>query len=239
METCVGPPDAVSKGAFTTLIGAMPAARISDQSIHQGLLVQGLPTVLIGDAPANVTVVQRGNCFIIVDRDHKKIYMVGFQEFSGDGADQAFVDRALKSINKTWSGTTTFEGETYTVDCMMTGALGSGNPMATQWNVKKTTLSPAESRQKDPANAYPNGPVNVHANEDGDGGLTIPHEFGHTMGLPDEYKEGPKDKDGNRTLTRTGPKGGLMGYIDPGSKPTADNYNSLITGKGLNPKAVH
>src|SRR5262249_36418974 len=104
MELCVGPPDAISKGAVTTLIGGMPSARMLDSSLHQGMLLQGLPTVLIGDAPPNVTVVQRGNCFIIVDRDHKKIYMVGVQEFSGDGADQAFVDRAIKSINKTWSG---------------------------------------------------------------------------------------------------------------------------------------
>jgi hypothetical protein len=56
------------------------------------------------------------------------------------------------------------------------------------------------------------------------------------MGLPDEYREGPRNADGTRSIVRTGPPGGLMGYIDPGSKPTPDNYNSLITGNGLNPR---
>ena len=65
--------------------------------------------------------------------------------------------------------------------------------------------------------------------------LTVAHEFGHSMGLPDEYTEGPRNPDGTRNLVRTGPPNGLMGYINPGARPTPDNFNSLVTGNGLAP----
>jgi hypothetical protein len=233
VTTCVGPPDAPSSGAFTTLVGRMPAVRFGDPTVHGGQVLMGLPTVEIGDAPPGVTVVRRGNVFIIVDRSTKMIYMVGVQEFSGD-ATQAFVDKATKSINDTWSGTTTFEGSPFTVDAMISGRLlpagTPASPLSNQVIVTHTTMPPSEHKQKDPAHVDPNGVTHIHDNEDDGGTLTIPHEFGHTMGLPDEYTEGPRDASGNRTITRTGPPGGLMGYIDPGSKPTPANYDKLIKG---------
>ena len=48
--TCVGPPDVIVKGSATVLIGGLPAARMGDQTAHGGVIVFGLPTVLIGDA---------------------------------------------------------------------------------------------------------------------------------------------------------------------------------------------
>jgi len=49
LATCVGPPDMIVKGAFTVLVGGLPAARIGDMTVHGGVIVTGLPTVLIGD----------------------------------------------------------------------------------------------------------------------------------------------------------------------------------------------
>lgn len=46
--TCVGPPDVIVKGSATVLIGFTPAARMGDQTAHGGVIVGGLPTVLIG-----------------------------------------------------------------------------------------------------------------------------------------------------------------------------------------------
>ena len=241
MASCVGPPDAISAGAFTVLVERLPAARIGDPTVHGGVVVMGMPTVLIGDPGPGISVVRRGNVFIIVDRNNHRIYMVGVQEFSGTGATQAFVDAATNSINQTWSGPTTFEGQPYVVDCMITGRLqGSGadpNPMANQVNVVQTSVPPHEHKNNDPANVSggQGGRTYLHSNEDDGGTLTIPHEFGHTMGLPDEYREGPRNPDGTRSIVRTGPAGGLMGYIDPGSRPTPANFDSLITGNGLNP----
>jgi uncharacterized Zn-binding protein involved in type VI secretion len=47
MAVCVGPPDVVVLGSFTVLIGGMPAARMLDMTAHGGMIVLGAPTVLI------------------------------------------------------------------------------------------------------------------------------------------------------------------------------------------------
>ena len=48
--TCVGPPDVIVMGAMTVLIGGQPAARMTSQCAHGGMIVLGCFTVLIGDA---------------------------------------------------------------------------------------------------------------------------------------------------------------------------------------------
>jgi uncharacterized Zn-binding protein involved in type VI secretion len=48
LATCVGPPDVIVLGSFTVLIGGLPAARMGDMTAHGGVIVLGLPTVLIG-----------------------------------------------------------------------------------------------------------------------------------------------------------------------------------------------
>ena len=49
MLTCVGPPDFVAKGSMGVYVNGIPAARLGDQTAHGGVIVAGLPTVLIGD----------------------------------------------------------------------------------------------------------------------------------------------------------------------------------------------
>lgn len=48
MAVCVGPPDSIVKGSATVLINKLPAARMGDSTAHGGVIVLGLPTVLIG-----------------------------------------------------------------------------------------------------------------------------------------------------------------------------------------------
>jgi uncharacterized Zn-binding protein involved in type VI secretion len=45
---CVGPPGTIAMGSPTVLIGNQPAARMLDPTAHGGVIVLGLPTVLIG-----------------------------------------------------------------------------------------------------------------------------------------------------------------------------------------------
>lgn len=45
---CVGPPDVIAAGSPTVLIASLPAARMGDQTAHGGVIVMGMPTVLIG-----------------------------------------------------------------------------------------------------------------------------------------------------------------------------------------------
>ena len=46
--TCAGPPDIIVKGSGTVLIGGKPAVRIGDTTAHNGVVVAGQATVLIG-----------------------------------------------------------------------------------------------------------------------------------------------------------------------------------------------
>jgi uncharacterized Zn-binding protein involved in type VI secretion len=48
LALCVGPPDVIALGSFTVFIGGMPAARIGDMTVHGGVIVTGLPTVIVG-----------------------------------------------------------------------------------------------------------------------------------------------------------------------------------------------
>lgn len=48
MAVCVGPPDVIALGSFTVMIGGQPAARLGDLTAHGGVIVIGLPTVMIG-----------------------------------------------------------------------------------------------------------------------------------------------------------------------------------------------
>jgi uncharacterized Zn-binding protein involved in type VI secretion len=46
--TCVGPPDVIFVGSTTVMVNRLPAARIGDKTLHGGVIVKGLPTVVIG-----------------------------------------------------------------------------------------------------------------------------------------------------------------------------------------------
>jgi uncharacterized Zn-binding protein involved in type VI secretion len=48
LATCVGPPDVIVKGSSSVFIGGKPAARTGDMTAHGGIIIGGLPTVLIG-----------------------------------------------------------------------------------------------------------------------------------------------------------------------------------------------
>lgn len=48
---CVGPPDSIAQGEASVLIGGKPAARLGDKTAHGGVIVMGLPSVLIGADP--------------------------------------------------------------------------------------------------------------------------------------------------------------------------------------------
>lgn len=51
LATCIGPPDAVAVGSATVLVEGKAAARMGDMTGHGGVIVSGMPTVLIGDSP--------------------------------------------------------------------------------------------------------------------------------------------------------------------------------------------
>ena len=50
MASCTGPPDTIAKGSATVLINGKPAARMGDMTAHGGIIMAGLPTVLIASS---------------------------------------------------------------------------------------------------------------------------------------------------------------------------------------------
>ena len=48
MAVCAGGPDTIAMGSLTVLVMGQPAARMGDMTAHGGVIVMGLPTVLIG-----------------------------------------------------------------------------------------------------------------------------------------------------------------------------------------------
>jgi len=50
MLVCVGPPDSISQGEPTVRIGGKDAARLGDSTSHDGVIVLGCPTVIIGSS---------------------------------------------------------------------------------------------------------------------------------------------------------------------------------------------
>jgi uncharacterized Zn-binding protein involved in type VI secretion len=236
--TCIGALDAVAEGSPTVFIGGMLAARKGDATEHEGAISNGAATVQIGFGPPGISMVRRGKVWLILDTANHTLTIVGLQEFAGPGASQAYVDKATGIINQTWSGTTTINGEPYTVTSMVQGrqqTADSQNPSANRVDVAHTTEPPDVTSDKDPSHQalYGNGPGYQHDTDCDQGDLTPAHEFGHSMGLDDEYTEYPHKSGEPRNIVHTGPPGGLMGYTDPGSKPTPQNYQSLVGGHGL------
>ncbi|SON57598.1 hypothetical protein HDIA_4057 [Hartmannibacter diazotrophicus] len=48
MLVCAGGPDVIVMGSPTVFVNGLPAARLGDNTVHGGIIVVGLPTVLIG-----------------------------------------------------------------------------------------------------------------------------------------------------------------------------------------------
>jgi uncharacterized Zn-binding protein involved in type VI secretion len=49
MAICIGPPDTIAKGSSGVFVTKRPAARMGDSTAHGGVIVAGLPTVIIGE----------------------------------------------------------------------------------------------------------------------------------------------------------------------------------------------
>lgn len=236
--TCVGALDAVAFGSPTVFIGGLLAARKGDESEHGGAITAGAETVKIGYGPMGISMVRRGKIWIIIDRVKHTITMNGLQEFSGPGASEEYARNATDTINTTWSGPTTIDGQPYEVVSQIQGRQRDSNapenPSANQITVAHATESRDVLSNKDPAHQQLSGPRGYqHDNECDNGDVTAAHEFGHSMGIKDEYTENFRLPWQDRNLTRNSPPGSLMAYSEAGSKPTPANMKGLVDGTGV------
>jgi RHS repeat-associated protein len=195
---------------------------------------------------ASEEVIERGPVKIYFDPEAHTIRIGANITFTGPGATQAYVDQAIQNINQTWSQRTSFGGATYTVRSEVTGERAETLPIdiplhdflesLATWR-KGLTGAPLSVPKRDPDSI----PFYVDTKKDfsmtsgygwgwselfaGDKrSMTPPHEFGHILGLPDEYRK-------NRGLGKVHTTPSLMGL--GGLLPSAANYRSLVTGIGL------
>lgn len=96
--TCVGPPDPIARGSLGVIVNNLCAARMGDQTIHGGLIVLGLPTVLIGETDNAVLAIAQGinplgsviNCGFNVDAIIARLFGTNPNATSPAGRDGLF-----------------------------------------------------------------------------------------------------------------------------------------------------
>lgn len=237
LAVCVGPMDIITKGAATVLLGGMPAARITDSALHGGQVSVGLPSVLIGGTAADLsaqaaTVLSRGGSTrVYVDPITKTVYITTNMEFTGPDATQAYADAARKQIEETWGGQMQHNGETYKVEVNINTVVNPSGPRTPGYD--QIIVNGSTNRMSQ--TLYGNGPgyQTPAAATDTNRPRRIAHEYGHTLGLPDDYHDTPTGSvpnDPNRkydimTQTWPDPDGTLP-------RPDQQHYEQILTNHG-------
>jgi uncharacterized Zn-binding protein involved in type VI secretion len=79
---CVGPPDAIAVGSLGVIVDFLCAARMTDPTLHGGVIVGGLPTVMIGEVGNPMQAIALGinplasviNCGFNIDAAIARLY---------------------------------------------------------------------------------------------------------------------------------------------------------------------
>jgi uncharacterized Zn-binding protein involved in type VI secretion len=208
MATCVGPPDVIVKGSPTVLIGNLMAARIGDITAHGGNIVLGCFTVIIGDAgspspsaPAEPSPfsgspgtgatppvpASKGSTQVKVDEKTATIVITTKIEYSGPDASEGYAKHAKEEIEKTWSGSHKYKGKDYKVKVEIESKVnksGKPTPGFDQIIVDKKTKRMTQT-------LHGAGPGHQTPDAANPKRRRIAHEYGHTLGLNDEYHDTP------------------------------------------------
>jgi uncharacterized Zn-binding protein involved in type VI secretion len=196
MLTCVGPPDVISMGASTVIVCGTPAARITDQTLHGGKLIMGCPTVIIGDPSANATAQAavvaahpNGSTRVYVDPITHTVFISTNLEYTGSGANQAMADASKQAIENTWGRTLTYQGQNYNVTMLINTKVNPAGPATPGYDqilVNDSTKRADQTLYGDgPGHQPPNSGLNPLKP------LSPAHEYGHTLGLDDDYTDTP------------------------------------------------
>jgi uncharacterized Zn-binding protein involved in type VI secretion len=242
LATCTMSTDIVAQGAATVLVGGMPAARMTDASLHGGAVVVGLPTVLIGgpvadlSAQAPTVLANGGSTRVYVDPLTKTVYITTNIEYVGRDASQAYADAARKQIEDTWNGQMVYNDEPYKVQVQINTLVNPDGPAANGYDTVNVDSNTHDMTQ--PVYGDNVGQQTPDAATDAGHPRRIAHEYGHTLGLPDEYHltpdGGPDHQSEPDDPTRPH---NIMAQTGPdahGNLPTPDqnHYDQILANHG-------
>lgn len=210
---------------------------MTDPALHGGMIAVGLPTVLVGGPVADLSVqaptvlARGGSTRVYVDPLTKTVYITTNIEYTGPDATQAYADAARKQIEETWGGQMDINGEVYNVNVRINSVVNPSGPSATGYD--QVIVDGSTNRMSQ--TLYGNGPgyQTPAAATDVNRPRRIAHEYGHTLGLPDDYHDTPTGSvpnDPSRThdiMTQTWP--------DPDGtlpRPDQQHYEDILKRHG-------
>lgn len=131
-----------------------------------------------------------GSTTVSVDDVNHKVTIETCMEFSGKGATRAYADAAKKQIEDTWSGKMTRNGKIYDVMVKVDAKVKAAGAAACA-NCDPIIVDNANKRMSQTLYGAGNGFQTPDAAGDVARPRRIAHEYGHTLGLPDDYIDKP------------------------------------------------
>ncbi len=237
-------PNPIAWGSETVMIEGRFASRKTDQSLCTAEITTGAGSVEIGGPtlkfkahPGWLPGSRAGNTLVAISAETQNIYILSFLEYSGPNASPEYAARAEAQIEAMWGGrTTVIDGVTYTVNVdVTTNVRASGDPATEGYDQIIVDDSTERSNQM----LYGNGDGHQTSSDADAGNYVAAHEYGHSLGLEDEYHDSyswqwgwpPVTNNGsvpndptkvNNIMSQTWPSGG----VDP--HPYDDQYEQIL-----------
>jgi hypothetical protein len=225
------------------------AARKTDQSLCTGEISMGSDTVEIGGPtlkfvarPGWLPGSRAGNSLVAISAETKNIYILSFLEYSGPNASAEYAARAEAQIEAMWGDRTcVIDGETYTVNVDVTTRVRDASAPATD-GFDQIIVDDSTGRSSQ--YLFGDGPGYQTSSDADPGNFTAAHEYGHSIGIDDEYHDTFEWQWGwpPRTFTGSVPNdpskvNNIMstvqasGGVDP--HPYDDHYEQVLEDYGL------
>jgi hypothetical protein len=185
-----------------------------------------------GTAPAAKSSSKGGSTTVAVDDTNQTVKIKTKMEFTGPDATPEYAAAAKKQIEETWSGTMMRNGKSYKVTTEVETSVnksGKPTPGFDQILVDKKNTRMSQT-------LYGSGPGYQTPDAATDAGRPrrIAHEYGHTLGLNDQYGS---DKKGNYLNLRPDLKNNIMAETWPDDKgrlpvPQQEHYVEVLKKHG-------
>jgi uncharacterized Zn-binding protein involved in type VI secretion len=234
---CPSPPDTLKQGSARVLIGGLPASRLRDQTFHAGVVITGSPNVLVGGGTVTATQLQNRkgptNNFVAYDPETGRMYVVSYLEYHGPDATEAYAAAAKRQIEEMWSGQTTVDGRPVDVTVQVnTNVNPSGEPTP---GYDRINVDQGVTRSNQTVGG---GPGNQNPTDVGGNEAVAAHEYGHTLGIRDQYKDTPTGSVPDPTKT-SNLKENIMAQTWPDAEtgnpphPYPEHYETVLERAGL------